>query len=1386
MAYTIGGKSGPTGNMSSELQVLLDAAQMHGGSLDEVVAELAHPQRSIMATASNALKNTFHATLKVINTPLNIVAGGLSKEYSIKEAMDENLMVSDVVFGSHYKTEGASRGLEFAARTAVDILSDPSTYVTFGAGRFGLVGTTALTKIEVGKKFAKLMGKEAKDKVMLSKAGQKTFNDVSSYFADPSSVKLTKAQKSIANDLNAERTQSLRKNYLDQKEDEIYERLIRAKKPIKTDQVAKELKFINDNVTDDVIAKQLLDGKLNQDFAKRAVTNMLEYNPDLRRTLLDAGGIKVLNKTILSGQRIKGITNAIPGMSVLDKVTSPIRHTLGRMFDTRTTSVGKAQEGAFNMIKKYDNIMKNYTARELRSFQILARNLDLEENEYDLILSALEHSRRPQDPKAAAIWDTMQGMKPDSNILSDDVITAAGFIQAKFKRQLKDLHAAGIQVSEMDNYYRHYVKEKIRENVFKARKSFGVDKPKRAFVDAFQKVDEVDNRFSGFSETIEKDGNIFIQVKDKDGKSISKLKLHNKERAQKEIQERVDEALTQSFNKIDTLRAEVDEFAKDIQKNFDKKTLKQFADYIRHSDDVDATTKKYLLEKVLERGQKVDIASMIDKRLKASFKDGMKIRKDMDKLSEDDLLKLLDDTVNRKDIDPKNVLEFNKMLKKAIKAKKGAKKAKATKEGVAPEKVKGDYTLDDFEEDILSSKKSYDVRQSGIVDEALDSRKMSEVIGMMRKDFQDNIPGSARILDKIIRRQQNINDILADADIERISGIKNFQDVDKIREGSYIDELTGEEFQRVRVMVDEARELGVDFETNVLAVTLRSSLDVVRNVVSTNLTRDYARHFGQLASESPKHWRAINFSEFKLEGGKVNFSDMVTAANGEELVFHPANAEAFENMVKGMMIDDVESMMKGYDKLQNFVKASLTTIHPMFHGRNAISNVFLNYTNLGADALNPALNASSFSMMAKESKFNRVMQTYEKGITAPEGSKAFKDALNARETMNDMNKQVILTDKAGYRWTYGELRGIIKNNVIAFNPNVVGRFDVDRSVQENIENIISEASEGKTIGSKIKRNIKGAAKLEAEKISLFKGGLKVGSAVEDHARLVSFLGNLRRTGDVELAANRTKQFLFDYSNITDFERKVMRRIIPFYTFMRKNMELQVTTLLREPAKIAQQMRAIDTIGDAISGDTLTDEERENLPEWLQRGLIILKSRSGPNVDLLLGVDTPTEAMFEQASLQGLVNSISPLIKYPMEAATGYSMFRQREFSELTKADAFRYAPDILKDYIGFTEYEYETREGKKVKMYRSLRPERMNNVLNFPLTSRVLSAWGKITKPDGSIDEAALYLATGISAQEYNLDAESAAREKELKEKIEQKLQDAGLGYTFKRFNLSN
>lgn len=158
--------------------------------------------------------------------------------------------------------------------------------------------------------------------------------------------------------------------------------------------------------------------------------------------------------------------------------------------------------------------------------------------------------------------------------------------------------------------------------------------------------------------------------------------------------------------------------------------------------------------------------------------------------------------------------------------------------------------------------------------------------------------------------------------------------------------------------------------------------------------------------------------------------------------------------------------------------------------------------------------------------------------------------------------------------------------------------------------------------------------------------------VEDPAKLALFVDELRKGKGLEDATLRVKDVLFDYAELSDAEKRI-RNVIPFYTWTRKNIPLQVATLVERPTKLANQGRLLQLFNELSRQDDVAREiDQRALPEFMQQGETValpgIQGMGGapvvgrarlPLFDLnLLSVD-PREKM---------ASMVNPLVRIPYE------------------------------------------------------------------------------------------------------------------------------------------
>lgn len=125
------------------------------------------------------------------------------------------------------------------------------------------------------------------------------------------------------------------------------------------------------------------------------------------------------------------------------------------------------------------------------------------------------------------------------------------------------------------------------------------------------------------------------------------------------------------------------------------------------------------------------------------------------------------------------------------------------------------------------------------------------------------------------------------------------------------------------------------------------------------------------------------------------------------------------------------------------------------------------------------------------------------------------------------------------------------------------------------------------------------AKSTETRVLPMKMGEQLGAYVEFQARMAPFLHMLKNGWNPHAAALKVKELHFDYGDLNSFEKKVLRRNILFYDFMRKNLELQFKLLTTQPGgRTAQVVRAENRLQEEAKG------KDGYIPSHLREGMSI--------------------------------------------------------------------------------------------------------------------------------------------------------------------------------------
>jgi hypothetical protein len=178
-------------------------------------------------------------------------------------------------------------------------------------------------------------------------------------------------------------------------------------------------------------------------------------------------------------------------------------------------------------------------------------------------------------------------------------------------------------------------------------------------------------------------------------------------------------------------------------------------------------------------------------------------------------------------------------------------------------------------------------------------------------------------------------------------------------------------------------------------------------------------------------------------------------------------------------------------------------------------------------------------------------------------------------------------------------------------------------------------------------------------------GRAAGTQIEDTVRLANYLGNLRQGMAPANAGLLTKAIHFDYSDLSATEQNALKNVIPFYTFLRKNLPYQLEMALERPSAVSPALRAMGV----ASG-------REWVPEYLASGAAIpVGEEQEGQQRYLASLGSPLEEAFGHLkfrgnlpdvgqTLLGLAGSINPMLKGPAEWLTNTQFFSGRRLSDL--------------------------------------------------------------------------------------------------------------------------
>lgn len=281
-----------------------------------------------------------------------------------------------------------------------------------------------------------------------------------------------------------------------------------------------------------------------------------------------------------------------------------------------------------------------------------------------------------------------------------------------------------------------------------------------------------------------------------------------------------------------------------------------------------------------------------------------------------------------------------------------------------------------------------------------------------------------------------------------------------------------------------------------------------------------------------------------LPGGRRIFGDK----NVIEEIAHSRQLLSNDEVLQG-----VSRFLRNWNDSWGRYATSPLAKGPAFHSRNFLGNLWLNF--LGG-VQNPAHYVRAGRVQRTAHRVRQAMK--ESGASFDEAADALRIDRRTRAILEGARSEGI------------------------FNLDFYA--DVARDELEQFVKVTdSLANEGAA------RRGWQRAKRGAEAATLSEPSQAFGTMIENNARLAHYVAKLDDGLSPAMAAQSTRKYLFDYSDLTPTEQRLFRSVSRFYTWNRKNIGVHLDTLLNAPGRVSGM--------NEMAGQML-GTETEGLDDWM--------------------------------------------------------------------------------------------------------------------------------------------------------------------------------------------
>ena len=146
-----------------------------------------------------------------------------------------------------------------------------------------------------------------------------------------------------------------------------------------------------------------------------------------------------------------------------------------------------------------------------------------------------------------------------------------------------------------------------------------------------------------------------------------------------------------------------------------------------------------------------------------------------------------------------------------------------------------------------------------------------------------------------------------------------------------------------------------------------------------------------------------------------------------------------------------------------------------------------------------------------------------------------------------------------------------------------------------------------------------------------------------------------------------RRTLFDPNDLTVAEKKWLRSMIPFYTFMKKNLAYQMSNVFENPSRYNEVNKAIKSAWNNIGTDRDEIEPYKKENFWIP----IMKKENGEYIAIKANLPIGDLGEFISDPLQKIISSVTPAVRAPFEITANTQTYTGLPIQEFEGQQGFR-------------------------------------------------------------------------------------------------------------------